>query len=335
MKKIFLILTGGTICSSENSDGKRESDAKSAELKIINNFRQSNSPFNSVQFETRMPLDILSENMTIDRWNILLDELRATESEKYNGIIILHGTDTLAYTASLLSLVMSEKNLPVCLVSSHSPIDCEGTNANINFRTAVELIMNGLKPNVYAVYENSDSKTYLHYGAHLLQCGNYSNDFFSKDMIAVDNTQAVCAGSKAYKRNNNLLSEIKKLNAKVILTNPYVGLDYNSINLENVSAVVHTTYHSQTVCVDGDNNSFAEFAKRCKKEGVSLILTPCNKSSCSYVTTAEALSNGVLSIDGLTNETAYIKTLIGCSLGLKENELCEFINTDINSESVY
>ena len=335
MKKIFLILTGGTICSSENSDGRRESDAKSAELKIINNFRQSNSPFNSVQFETRMPLDILSENMTIDRWDILLDELRATESEKYNGIIILHGTDTLAYTASLLSLVMSEKNLPVCLVSSHSPIDCEGTNANINFRTAVELIMNGLKPNVYAFYENSDGKTYLHYGAHLLQCGNYSNDFFSKDMVAVDDTQAVCEESKSYEGNNNLLSEIKKLNAKVILTNPYVGLDYNSINLENVSAVVHTTYHSQTVCVDGDNNSFAEFAKRCKKEGVSLILTPCNKSSFSYVTTAEALSNGVLSIDGLTNETAYIKTLIGCSLGLKENELCEFLNTDINSESVY
>lgn len=335
MKKILLILTGGTICSSENSDGRRESDAKSAELKIINNFRQSNSPFNSVQFETRMPLDILSENMTIDRWNILLDELRATESEKYNGIIILHGTDTLAYTASLLSLVMSEKNLPVCLVSSHSPIDCEGTNANINFRTAVELIMNGLKPNVYAVYENSDSKTYLHYGAHLLQCGNYSNDFFSKDMVAVDDTPAVCKESKSYEGNNNLLSEIKKLNAKVILTNPYVGLDYNSINLENVSAVVHTTYHSQTVCVDGDNNSFAEFAKRCKKEGVSLILTPCNKSSCSYVTTAEALSSGVLCIDGLTNETAYIKTLIGCSLGLKENELCEFLNTDINSESVY
>ena len=335
MKKLLLILTGGTICSSENSDGRRESDAKSAELKIINNFRQSNSPFNSVQFETRMPLDILSENMTIDRWDILLDELRATESEKYNGIIILHGTDTLAYTASLLSLVMSEKNLPVCLVSSHSPIDCEGTNANINFRTAVELIMNGLKPNVYAVYENSDSKTYLHYGAHLLQCGNYSNDFFSKDMVAVDDTQAVCKESKSYEGNNNLLSEIKKLNAKVILTNPYVGLDYNSINLENVSAVVHTTYHSQTVCVDGDNNSFAEFAKRCKKEGVSLILTPCNKSSCSYVTTAEALSSGVLCIDGLTNETAYIKTLIGCSLGLKENELCEFLNTDINSESVY
>ncbi|MBP3938463.1 MAG: asparaginase [Clostridia bacterium] len=335
MKKILLILTGGTICSSENSDGRRESDAKSAELKIINNFRQSDSPFNSVQFETRMPLDILSENMTIDRWDILLDELRATESEKYNGIIILHGTDTLAYTASLLSLVMSEKNLPVCLVSSHSPIDTKGTNANINFRTAVELIMNGLKPNVYAVYENSDGKTYLHYGAHLLQCGNYSNDFFSKDMIAVENIEEACKESIAFETHNNLLNEIQKLDKNVLIINPYVGLDYNSINTENVSAVVHTTYHSQTVCVDGDNNSFAEFAKKCKKEGVSLILTPCSKSSFSYETTATALKNGAITVDGLTNETAYAKAVIGCSLSLKENGLYEFLNTDINSESVY
>lgn len=332
MDKILLILTGGTICSYENTDGKRATDAGSAKYKIISEFRKSGSPFSDVAFDTTMPLDTLSENMTVEKWNILLDELKKVEIGKYKGIVILHGTDTLAYTASLLALVMSEKKLPVCLVSSHSPIDSDGTNANVNFRTAVELIMNGLKPNVYAVYENSDKNTYLHYGSHLLQCGNYSNDFYSKDMIAVDSIEAVCAESKAFETDSNLLSEIKELNAKVILINPYVGLDYNSINLENVSAVVHTTYHSQTVCVDGDTNSFTEFAKRCKKEGVSLILTPCDKKSYSYVSTASALENGVIPVSGMTNETAYVKTAIGCSFGYKDNELDDFINTSINHE---
>lgn len=335
MKKILLMLTGGTICSYENTDGKRATDAESAKYKIISEFRKSDSPFNNVEFDTAMPLDTLSENMTVNKWNILLDELRKVERDKYNGIIILHGTDTLAYTACLLSLVMSEKNLPVCLVSSHSPVDCEGTNANINFRTAVELIMGGIKPNVYAVYQNSDGKTYIHYGAHLLQCGNYSNDFYSKDMITVDDTQAVCAESQAFETDRNLLRRIKELNSKVLLVNPYVGLDYNSINLNAVSAVVHTTYHSQTVCVDGDNSSFAEFAKRCKKEGVSLILTPCDKKSYSYVSTASALENGVIPVSGMTNETAYVKTAIGCSLGLTSDKLAEFLNKNINQEIIY
>ncbi len=334
MNKILLILTGGTICSYENADGKRTTDAESAKYKIISEFRKSDSPFNNVEFDTVMPLDTLSENMTLQKWNILLDELRKVERDKYKGIIILHGTDTLAYTASLLSLVMSEKNLPVCLVSSHSPVDCEGTNANINFRTAVELIMGGLKPNVYAVYENSDIKTYLHYGSHLLQCGNYSNNFFSKDMIAVDDIEAVCAESKAFEVNTSLLNEIKALDAKVLLINPFVGLDYNSINLENVSAVVHTTYHSQTVCVEGENNSFTDFAKRCKKEGVSLILTPCDKNSYSYVSTASALENGVIPVSGMTDEMVYVKTVAGCSLGLKNVKLDSFINTSVNHEKL-
>lgn len=326
MKKILLILTGGTICSYENSDGKRATDAESAKYKIISEFRKSDSPFNGVEFDTVMPLDTLSENMTVNKWDILLDELRKVERDKYNGIIILHGTDTLAYSASLLSLVMSEKNLPVCLVSSHSPVDCEGTNANINFRTAVELIVNGLKPNVYAVYQNSDGKIYLHYGSHLLQCGNYSNDFFSKDMIAVDDIEAVCTESKAFETDRNLLSEIKELNSKVILINPYVGLDYNSINLNGVSAVVHTTYHSQTVCVEGGTSSFSEFSEKCKKQGVSLILTPCDKNSYSYVSTASALENGVIPVSGMTNEMAYVKTVVGCSLGIKGQELAEFLS---------
>lgn len=335
MNKILLILTGGTICSYENAEGKRATDAECAKYKIISEFRKSGSPFCDIAFDTIMPLDTLSENMTLQKWNILLDKLRKVESEKYKGIIILHGTDTLAYTASLLSLVMSEKNLPVCLVSSHSPIDCEGTNANINFRTAVQLIMNGIKPNVYAVYHNSDGKTYLHYGVHLLQCGNYSNDFFSKDMIAVDVIEKVCAESIGFENCNNLLSEVRSLDGNVLLINPFVGLNYDNFNLTNVSAVVHTTYHSQTVCVEGENNSFAEFAKRCKKEGVSLVLTPSDENSYSYVSTASALENGVIPVSGMTDEMVYVKSIVGCSLGYKENELCEFLNTDINFESVY
>lgn len=325
MDKILLILTGGTICSAINAEGKRAVDTENAKYKIISEFRDSDSPFNNVDFETRMPIETLSENMTIEKWNILLDELRNVKSDDYKGIIILHGTDTLAYTACLLSLVMSKKGLPVCLVSSHSPIDSVETNANINFRAAVELIMNGIKPNVYAVYENSDKNIYIHYGSHLLQCGNYSNDFYSKDMIKVRIIESVCAESQAFETDCNLLTELKSLNAKVLLLNPFVGLDYNSINLSGVSAVVHTTYHSQTVCVDGNGNSFEEFAKKCKKEGVSLILTPCDENSYSYVTTGVALENGVIPVSGLTNEMAYVRTVVGCSLGLKGEELAEFL----------
>lgn len=325
MNKILLILTGGTICSYENSDGKRATDAESAKYKIISEFRESDSLFNGVEFDTVMPLDTLSENMTLQKWNILLDELRKVESDKYSGIIILHGTDTLAYTASLLSLVMSEKKLPVCLVSSHSPVDQMGTNANINFRAAVELIMNGIKPNVYAVYQNSDSKTYVHIGSHLLQCGNYSNDFYSADAAVVESEENAKLDGTEFETDSGLLTKLGKLSANVLFITPVTGLDYSNYNLSNVSAVVHKTYHSQTVCVEGGRNSFVEFSEKCKKEGVSLILTPCDKKAYSYVTTGVALKSGAFPVSGMTDEMVYIKTIVGCSLGYKGNELNEFL----------
>lgn len=334
MDKILLVLTGGTICSAVNADGKRSVDTENVKYKIIDNFRKSGSPYSKIDFETRMPIDTLSENMTVAKWNILLDELRKVESTNYKGIIILHGTDTLAYTACLLSLVMGQKGLPVCLVSSHSPVDCEGTNANINFRAAVELIENGIKPNVYAVYQNLDGKLYAHYGAHLLQCANFSNDFYSSDAMEIscaDNARLEGAGFET----DGIFPA--KLDARVLLLTPYVGIDYGTIKLDGIDAVIHTTYHSETVCTDGRRNpstSVLYLAEKCKEAGVDLFLAPCNPETYAYETTGTALSCGICPIADMTSEMAYIKALVGCSLGKRGNELAQFIEKSINNEKI-
>ena len=330
MDKILLILTGGTICSAVNADGKRAVDSENAKYKIIDNFRKSGSPFSDVPFDTEMPIDTLSENMTIEKWNILLNELRGVDADEYKGIIILHGTDTLAYTACLLSLVMSEKHLPVCLVSSHSPVDDEGTNANINFRAAVELIMNGIKPNVYAVYQNSDNKIYVHYGAHLIQCASFSNDFYSADAMLAENAPAKAEEFET----QSVLPQ--KIDAKVLMLTPYVGIDYGCISVENYDAVLHTTYHSETVCTLGDKTggSVLYLAEMCRKSGTDLFLAPCNPETYAYETTGTALSGGIYPVADMTAEMAYIKLLLGISSGKHGNELAEFMAKSINHEKI-
>ena len=109
-----------------------------------------------------------------------------------------------------------------------------------------------------------------------------------------------------------------------------------------VSAVVHGTYHTQAVCVERSkkqgsftNYSILSFAERCRKEGVKLFLAPCSENAFSYESTGDALENGILPINGMTNEMAYVKTLVGCSMNLEKDRLVEFLNTDINGEIVY
>ena len=342
MKKILVILTGGTICSFENSVGERTADAENAKYKIISNFRSSASPYRDTEFDFLMPLDILSENMTINTWNTLLDVFREKSFDKYKGIIILHGTDTLAFTSSLLSMMLTHLRVPVVLVSSQLPVDKKAANGNANFRAGVELIMNGLKPNVYAVYRNSDNNIYLHYGSHLLQCENYSDDFFSHDAIKITDTENACLEGKEFQTKNNILSDMKALSPCVMNIVPYVGINYDNFSLENIRAVIHGTFHTQAVCVERSKKqgAFTSFSilfllKRCKEKGIDLFLSPCNENAFSYESTGDALNNGCLTISGMTKEISYVKALIGCSLGLKETELSEFINNEINLEKIY
>lgn len=339
---ILVILTGGTICSSTNEKGQRYSDA--GNVKIIEAFKKSHSPFaDKVHFETMTPTDILSENMTLDAWNTLITTLRdQIDWSHYSGVIMLHGTDTLAYTASLLSILLPGITIPVCMVSSQLPLDYEQTNGHANFRASVELIMNGIAPNVYAVYRNGDGVIYVHFGAHLLQCANYSEEFFSVDAMAVPDSDNAQLAGIPFETDNLLLNRVGELTPCVQKIAPFVGINYDAYDLEGVKAIVHGTYHSDTVCVERKNGhgnysrcSILHLMDRCRNQGIQLFLAPCSPSAYKYESTGDILANGAHHICGVTNEMAYVKTLVGCALSLSNEELREFVNRSINHEVVY
>lgn len=330
-------MTGGTICSSVNEKNERFSNAEN--VRIIKEFKGGSSPFADAEFESVTALDILSENMTVRTWNVLLCVLRKVEWHRYHGVILLHGTDTLAYTASLLSVVLCGCGVPVMCVSAQLPLWERGTNGHDNFRAAAELIMGGIAPNVYAVYRNCDGNAYVHYGAHLLQCKNYSNDFFSRDMMRLSEALSV---AKPFETDGMLINGFADLLPCVACVFPYVGLDYNMMSLEGVRAVVHGTYHSDSVCVDRkggqgefDNFSVLSLISRCRDKNIPLILAPCDGKAYAYESTGDALRSGALYASGMTFEMSYIKTLVGCALGYEGEKLCDFVNKNINNENIY
>lgn len=340
--KILVILTGGTICSVENEDGKRFSDAKN--VRIIEHFKSGKSPYHDlVDFDASMPLDILSENMTIAGWNKLLDEFRTkVDWNSYKGIITLHGTDTLAFTSAMLSIALAGVKIPVCMVSSQLPLKDEKTNGHANFRAAVELIMNGIAPNTYAVYRNSDGQIYVHYGAHLLQCRNYSDDFFSADAMRVETPENAKLTGRRADMDEMLIGNFTELKPCVANITPFVGINYAAYDLEGIRAVVHGTYHSETVCVERKNgtgdyseHSILHLIDRCAAQNIPVFLAPCSPTAFRYESTGDALKSGAFHIEGMTAEMAYVKTLIGCAMGCTGAALAAFVNHSINGECVY
>jgi len=358
--KILLLLTGGTICSFGDEQGnRRDVDIQKAKALLLQYFEDSDSPCAHEKFEVVTILNTLSENMTIPKWNELLCFLKKRDLSSYRGIVIAHGTDTLAYTSSLLALALSKVEVPVFLVSSQLPLDQEGANGNENFRRSVELICAGIRPGVYVVYRNEDGRCFLHHGGHLVSSGDYSNDFYSRDAVCLREALEVTEGkcSKAAMQLNQWmeewnhdkicrqrnghgidLSRIGELKSDVLRLEPYVGLNYEQISIKKgIRAVVHGLYHSATACIGGTKEeqdspySLLPFLTRCREAKIPVVVTPC-PGEAAYASAVWMLEAGAIPVYGMTKEMVYVKTLLAGALGYSNEKLCSFLTEEVCGE---
>ncbi len=390
-KHICVLLTGGTICSVPDSNDKNESNAEETKLVLTKYYedelvRSGSEDAGKVTFDyVSLEMDILSENMTTDVWYEILEKFRSKILPgNYKGVIILHGTDTLAYTSSFLSMALSGINIPVCMVSAQLRlgeyvnkewVPEERTNGYANFKAAVELILNGIAPNVYVVYRNEANESnglhepgelLVHYGCHLLQCPNGSNNFHSWDEMTVPNEGDAkldgCARfveGRVINDDPRKYIEVSGTGADVCLIRPFTGLDYSGINLEGKKLVIHGTYHSESVCIgrniygrskksDGSEEkkyycldeivekdrrySILFLLKECSEMGIPVFLAPCNADMAKYCTTANAKERGAIPMKGITLEAAYAKAVLASFLGKHGTDLIDFMLADINGE---
>lgn len=298
MKKILVIYTGGTIGSSV-SENVRFCDAEKNAKLLTTLFKNSGNPSaKDVFIKEKVCLNTLSENMDISKWNTLITEFKNSQYNNFDGVIITHGTDTLSYTVSLFNLLFSGITVPVVFVSSAAPLTDKNSNGLDNFSSAVEFICSGKQKGIFASYQNEgESRTKIHNGYALLECANFSNNFYSTPI------------AKNPSKNDILANRLEKLDAKVLLIKPYVGINYDFYNIKNADAVLHTTYHSMTV----ETESFNRFCKRCKNEGVPVFLTPMDKTDEIYESSSN-ISDYAIPLGKITAESAYAKILTAFSL---------------------
>lgn len=350
MKKILTVATGGTIGSSLIG-GCRRLNADVAQSTLLSNFFAGGSFLADIGEELFVDSGYknkaLSENMTPEKLFDIYRHICKFDLSDFEGVIILHGTDTLAFSAAFLSIALCHTPVPVILVSGNRPPDMAESNANHNFRCAAELIAGGLAPNVYAVYRNSDKSAYLHLGSTLMQCPSFSEDFRNANrknafLLDSDNRPSaealercrVLSENRHTKRAENLNgADISK--GRALLLTPYVGLDYSHIDLRGVDGIVHGAYHSGTACANSSDSPYSiiGFAKRCAERGIPLYISPCVLDESQYESAYEAKENGVIPLN-YTTELAYCKLLVGIAAGLRKSKLSEFMWEIINNELI-
>ena len=165
MKKILIIGTGGTIASKPSADGLTpDLDSK----QLIDSI-PSISDICDVDCIQAFSLD--STNVRPEHW-LILAEIITENYDRYDGFVITHGTDTMAYTAAGLSYLIQNSKKPIVLTGAQKPIGEEITDAKRNIIDAL----------IYAVDEGSHGVVIVFSGAVI--CGTRARKNYSKRFMA-------------------------------------------------------------------------------------------------------------------------------------------------------
>ena len=144
MKKICWITTGGTIASIEGKHGLFASSKGETLYQLLGNM----TSLYDITIHDLFTID--SSNMQPEEWK-LIAECVYERIHDYDGIVITHGTDTMAYTASALSFMLSNLNIPVVLTGSQLPLSHPLSDGQENMRLALAMASAG-HPGVFVAF---------------------------------------------------------------------------------------------------------------------------------------------------------------------------------------
>ena len=324
---ILVCSTGGTIGTVVNDNGKNDVSSDAASMLLYEKYGVLAKAFpetENVVFKSIRPLETLSENMTIPKWNALIRALREVDYSEIDGLFILHGTDTLHMTAPLIARVMEDTGIPTVFVTSHRTLTDPEANGPENFLNAVRLILKLKNDNTYlsgvdntfVIYRNMDGISYIHKALELEECVGSSESFYSAGMEEFEKSKIFSSElddkeNKSFEKKLITTPGDMKIKGEVLYIKPYVGINYDSFILDGVKAVLHDMYHSSTVNTEGEGSySAVSLLRRCKGREIPFYVFPCNPETYRYESTARLLAEGAIPLEKGTWNSNYIDLMI-------------------------
>lgn len=148
MKKILMIATGGTIASHAGEEGLIPEIQAEELLKSVPEVFEFCVP-SAIQI-----YNIDSTNVTPAHWVRLATAIKENYAD-YDGFVVCHGTDTMSYTAAMISYMVQHSPKPIVFTGSQKPIDKEDTDGRINLRDSFLYAASDYASDVVIVFQGN------------------------------------------------------------------------------------------------------------------------------------------------------------------------------------
>ncbi len=323
---ILLIYTGGTIGMVQKSGVGALSPVRFDQiLDEVPELNRLGYNLESITFNP--PID--SSDMNPKVWARLAKTIQKNYS-KFDGFVILHGTDTMAYTASALSYMLENLDKPVVLTGSQLPIGILRTDGKENLITSVEIAaakINGMAivPEVCIYFDfklHRGNRTSKRHADHFSAFNSVNYPLLAKAGVDIKYFRE----NIYYPRNKGILKVSTSFDENVVVLKIFPGMSKavfeHIINIPGLRGIVLETFGSGNVPT-------APWLIRTIKKAIRQRIIVVNVTQCEggavkmghYQASRELLTAGVVSGKDMTTEAAVTKLMFLLGQGLSDDDI--------------
>ncbi|TYP94919.1 L-asparaginase [Fodinibius salinus] len=306
MKKILLIQTGGTIAMDIGDDNNPTLDTDRW-TQLLYEAIPELSKIADIQSKQLFSED--SSDINKKHWSKLATFIHEHYRD-YNGFVVLHGTDTMAYTASALSFALQNLDKPIIFTGSQVPMRNIRSDARRNLINAIEMATMPL-PEVAICFNDF---VYRGNRATKMSIGDF-------DAFSSPNYSPLAEIGLNIEISDHILSPAQKLqvstefNDQVFLQKIHPNLNpkyLQQIDFSNIRALIIEAFGSGNFPIHGEQ-SLLPFFKRCVDEDTLLIITSQADYDAvelnNYESGRKAIELGALSAKDMTTEATLTKIM--------------------------
>lgn len=330
--KIAVLYTGGTIGMQAGENGLQPS--ADTVLQALAAY-QDQADFDIVVCE---PL-IDSSQVTQVQWCEWQQWLQTQQNAQVDAVLILHGTDTMAYTANVLAFAMGSLNVPVVMTGSQYPLGSQDGDAESNLEAAVQALLQKIAPKqVSLVFAR---KMFAAVGSRKISTQNLDG-FANKHHAPVSGFDhgvwlKVTDESQTVFRQNNVMTS---LNPNLRIASHYCVPASEQWALRAIlqsgadAVMVQSFGHGNGLFSAADVKAMQDYQAQ---GGIVINLSQVfdGHVAAQYEASKALLDAKVMMAGAWTVETAYAKVWVGLSRGLRGQALQDYLQQDVLGEAAY